>query len=122
MLSGRFMDGEWIEVGELLRITGMSERKRAFIRWRDAGLIPKPQTRPRPGGGTISEYPPGTLAQVRRLQELENDKSVPRSLDAWRLVLWDESYTVDVRPSVLRLFDKLLGAMSDKEKTAAALG
>lgn len=116
------MEDEWIELGELLRATGMSERKRAFIRWRGAGLILRPQPRPLLGGGRVSKYPPGSSAQLRRVQELENDRSVPRRLDAWLLILWTEGYPVDIRPAVTRLYDNLLEAMSDqKRETFAAV-
>jgi hypothetical protein len=110
------VEDEWIEVGELMRATGISDR--TLARWRDAGLIPRPQTMPRAGGGSVSKYPPGTLVQMRRVQELERDG--PRSIDAWLLALWIEGYTVDIRPAVTRVFSKWLKVLADEEKVAKA--
>jgi len=67
----------------------------------------------------VSKYPPGTPAQVRRVQDLEDDKSVPRNFDAWRLVMWTEGYTVDVRTAAVRVINQWLEALADKEKDAA---
>lgn len=110
------MEDDWIELGELLRATGIT--KRTLARWRDAGLIPRPRPRPRRGGGTISKYPPGTLAQLRRVQELELEG--PRRSDAWKLALWTEGYTVDIQPAVMRLLDNASKALTNEETVTKA--
>jgi len=101
----------------LIWATGITAR--ALVRSRDAGLIPRPETTPRPGGGSVSKYPPGTLAQVRRVQELECE---PRSIDAWLSALWIEGYAVDIRPAATRVFRKWLNALADKEEVAKTVG
>jgi DNA-binding transcriptional MerR regulator len=92
------MGDDAVEVGELLRITGITSRQ--LERWRDAGLIPRPQPAPLPGGGTVSRYPPGTAVQARRIQELQ--RGLPRSLNEVLVALWIEAYAVDVRAAVAK--------------------
>jgi hypothetical protein len=85
------MEG-WLTEAGLVAETGASPRRLTWLR--QNGLIPRPRRRSRGlHKGTLSLYPPVTVAMIRRLDELAAER---RDADEWLWRLWLEGYPIEI--------------------------